>query len=55
MGEHETVGAARRGRVQNAADGRVSRDVNALDAHDGATAFGSLRTAWWLLLCSCFG
>jgi hypothetical protein len=55
MGEHEAVGAARRGRVQKAADGRVSRDVNALDAHGGGTVVGSLRTAWWLLLCSRFG
>ncbi len=44
MGEHEAVRAARRGRVQNAADGRVTRDVNALDAH-GRTPTGSADDA----------
>ena len=55
MGEHEAVGAARCGRVQNAADRRVSPTLMRSTLTAAPPSFGSLRTASWLLLRSCFG
>jgi hypothetical protein len=38
VGENEAASGGRRGRVQDAADGRVACHVDALDAHGSAIA-----------------